>query len=106
MVLVVGWCWRWGGALNSSLLVAVSLAADLLALLRHMHTKVMELDDNIGIILDALDELELTHSTLVVYTSDHGDMLGRCTHFTLQVAWVVDLVNVSVLAAGVRQIFL
>eukprot|EP00750_Incisomonas_marina_P021213 INCI4210.1.p1 GENE.INCI4210.1~~INCI4210.1.p1 ORF type:complete len:727 (+),score=108.73 INCI4210.1:382-2562(+) len=37
---------------------------------------VMELDDNIGLILDALDELDLTHSTLIVYTSDHGDMLG------------------------------
>jgi len=37
---------------------------------------VKEVDDWIGQILDKLDELGLTDNTLVVFTSDHGEMLG------------------------------
>ncbi|MFY0653456.1 MAG: sulfatase-like hydrolase/transferase [Cyclobacteriaceae bacterium] len=37
---------------------------------------VKEVDDWVGEILDKLDELELTDNTLVVFTSDHGEMLG------------------------------
>jgi arylsulfatase A-like enzyme len=37
---------------------------------------VKEVDDQVGQILDKLDELGLTGSTLVVFTSDHGEMLG------------------------------
>ncbi len=33
-------------------------------------------DDYIGEILDKLDELGLTDDTLVIFTSDHGDMVG------------------------------
>ncbi len=33
-------------------------------------------DDEVGRILDALDETGLTDDTLVVFTSDHGEMLG------------------------------
>ena len=35
------------------------------------------LDDKIGRILDALDENDLADNTLVVYTTDHGEMLGE-----------------------------
>lgn len=35
------------------------------------------LDDNIGALLRTLDELGLASKTLVVYTSDHGDMAGE-----------------------------
>lgn len=35
------------------------------------------LDSNIGKILDTLDELDLTRRTLVIYSSDHGDMAGE-----------------------------
>lgn len=35
------------------------------------------LDHNIGLLLQALDELGLADSTRVVYTSDHGDNLGN-----------------------------
>jgi len=37
---------------------------------------VKEVDDWVGRILDKLDELGLTDNTLVVFTSDHGEMLG------------------------------
>jgi arylsulfatase A-like enzyme len=37
---------------------------------------VKEVDDWIGQILDKLDELGLTDNTLVIFTSDHGEMLG------------------------------
>jgi len=37
---------------------------------------VKEVDDWVGLILDKLDELGLTDNTLVIFTSDHGEMLG------------------------------
>jgi len=37
---------------------------------------VKEVDDWVGKILDKLDELGLTENTLVIFTSDHGEMLG------------------------------
>jgi choline-sulfatase len=35
------------------------------------------MDSNIGRLLDTLDELKLSGRTLVVYTTDHGDMAGE-----------------------------
>lgn len=37
---------------------------------------VKEIDDAVGRLLDKLDELGLSENTLVVFTSDHGEMLG------------------------------
>jgi arylsulfatase A-like enzyme len=37
---------------------------------------VKEVDDWLGKILDKLDELGLVENTLVIFTSDHGEMLG------------------------------
>jgi arylsulfatase A-like enzyme len=37
---------------------------------------VKEIDDWVGIILAKLDELGLAENTLVIFTSDHGEMLG------------------------------
>jgi len=37
---------------------------------------VKEVDDWVGKILNKLDELGLTENTLVIFTSDHGEMLG------------------------------
>jgi arylsulfatase A-like enzyme len=42
----------------------------------HYYGMVTAIDDAIGRILDELDRLELTRETLVIFTSDHGDMLG------------------------------
>ena len=36
----------------------------------------MEIDDWVGKILDKLDEHGLAENTLVIFTSDHGEMLG------------------------------
>ena len=41
---------------------------------------VEEIDTLVGIMLDRLDELGIANNTLVVFTSDHGEMLGaHCT---------------------------
>jgi arylsulfatase A-like enzyme len=37
---------------------------------------ITEIDDWIGLILDKLDELGITDNTLIIFTSDHGEMLG------------------------------
>lgn len=37
---------------------------------------IKEIDDWVGEILDALDKNGLTENTLVIFTSDHGEMLG------------------------------
>jgi arylsulfatase A-like enzyme len=37
---------------------------------------IAEIDHNVGRVLDALDDLSLAHDTVVVYTTDHGDMCG------------------------------
>ena len=40
------------------------------------YAMVTEVDAWVGKLLDKLDELELTENTVVVFTSDHGEMLG------------------------------
>jgi arylsulfatase len=40
------------------------------------HGMVKYIDDQLGRILTKLDELELAENTLVIFTSDHGDMVG------------------------------
>ncbi|PQB07686.1 hypothetical protein BST83_11355 [Polaribacter filamentus] len=37
---------------------------------------ITEVDEWVGKILDKLDELDLTDDTLIIFTSDHGEMLG------------------------------
>jgi arylsulfatase A-like enzyme len=41
------------------------------------YAMVKEVDDWVGKILDKLDELGLSENTLVIFTSDHGEMLGN-----------------------------
>jgi len=38
---------------------------------------VLSVDDAVGAVLDALDELGLADNTIVVYTSDQGFFLGE-----------------------------
>ena len=44
---------------------------------RHYYALCTQVDENIGRILSCLDELSLADSTIVVFTSDHGDFLGE-----------------------------
>ena len=45
-------------------------------MIANYYAMVKEIDDQVGRVLDKLDELGLTDRTLVVFTSDHGEMLG------------------------------
>ena len=45
------------------------------------------LDDNVGAMLDALEELGLDDSTLVVYVSDHGYLLDHHRRFEKHMMW-------------------
>ncbi len=59
------------------------------------------LDHEIGRILAVLDELDLTENTIVVFTSDHGDMLGGHGLATKGVATAYEEVyNIPLIAAG------
>ncbi|MBD3185359.1 sulfatase-like hydrolase/transferase, partial [Candidatus Bathyarchaeota archaeon] len=49
---------------------------DLDEYLRLYHAMVAQIDANVGRLLDKLDELGITDDTVVVFTSDHGDMQG------------------------------
>ncbi|MBB3696601.1 sulfatase-like hydrolase/transferase [Flammeovirga yaeyamensis] len=52
-------------------------------LLKHItqyHGMVKCIDDNMGKILQKLENLNLLDNTIVVFTSDHGDMLGELGH--------------------------
>ncbi len=49
---------------------------DLARMIAAYYGMVSQLDHNIGRILDTLDELGLADDTMVVMTTDHGEMLG------------------------------
>lgn len=42
----------------------------------YYYSMVQLIDRQLGIILDALDQLGLSENTIVIFTSDHGEMLG------------------------------
>ncbi|EMI18956.1 sulfatase family protein [Rhodopirellula maiorica SM1] len=44
------------------------------SLMQHYFGMVRCIDDNVGKILNTLDELQLTDRTVIVFTSDHGDL--------------------------------
>lgn len=51
------------------------------------YNSVEYLDSNVGRMLDALDESGLSDSTLVVYISDHGYLLGHHGRFEKHMMW-------------------
>ncbi len=62
------------------------------------HGMVNYIDDQVGRILQRLDELKLAERTLVIFTSDHGDMVGshRCVGKSIQ-GFYDDLVRIPLL---------
>ena len=56
------------------------------------------LDAQIGRVLDALDDMGLSQNTLVVYTSDHGDMCGSHGMFDKHCIMYDDVVRVPMIA--------
>lgn len=49
---------------------------DILAMRRHYYAKITTLDEKLGEILDALAAKGYLDNALVIFTSDHGDMVG------------------------------
>lgn len=47
------------------------------AALRAYYANVAYLDDKVGELMETLEELGLRENTIVIFTSDHGDMLGE-----------------------------
>lgn len=50
--------------------------AELTSWMRCYHAMVANLDDNIGRLMRAVDELGLAEDTIVIFTSDHGECFG------------------------------
>ncbi len=42
----------------------------------YYYASLAQMDDALGRVMDALDELGLSENTIVIYTSDHGELLG------------------------------
>ena len=53
-------------------------------LLEAYYASISYMDAQVGRVLDVLDELELSENTIVVFTSDHGYMLGEHHKFQKQ----------------------
>ncbi|MCL7764524.1 sulfatase-like hydrolase/transferase [Polaribacter sp. Z014] len=62
----------WAGAKGKSLINELDQAK-----MQRYFGMVKCIDDNVGRILDFLDKNNLTDNTIVVFTSDHGDLLGE-----------------------------
>lgn len=76
---------RFGQLVNSVVDYGSSSSADLDAIRnvrRHYYAGVTMIDDSIGLILRQLEEQGLLENTWVIYTSDHGEMLGDHGLFT------------------------
>ena len=79
------------------------------------HASVAFLDEQVGRVLDALDQRQLSDNTLVIFTSDYGDMLGdhrllvkgaffydACTRVPLLMRWPQQLAGAGVVTSPVQ----
>lgn len=64
-----------GAAMYNAGFAALS-EAEIQDMIAAYYAMVSHVDDEIGRIITALDELGLTEDTLVIFTADHGEMLG------------------------------
>lgn len=63
---------RWSGAVGKDLVLELEQDK-----MQRYFGMVKCIDDNVGRILDFLDRNELAENTIVVFTSDHGDLMGE-----------------------------
>jgi len=74
--------------------------AEEIAVTRRQYCAAIELiDDQVGLILDALGRRGMTDNTYIVYSSDHGEMLGDHGLYTKSVAYEAAL-RVPLIVAG------
>ena len=66
--------------------VEPNVEPQLWSLMRHMlveyYAMVSSLDDQLGRIVAALNDLDLQENTTIIYTSDHGDLVGSHSNLT------------------------
>src|SRR4029453_17486205 len=58
------------------------------------------IDHNVGRILTALDDLGLAENTLIIYTTDHGELLGNHGLYLKGPTPYEDLLRVTLVARG------
>ena len=51
------------------------------------YAHITALDENLGRLTAALDEMGIAEDTILVYTSDHGDMIGSHGHVRKERPW-------------------
>ncbi|MBI4194296.1 MAG: sulfatase-like hydrolase/transferase [Betaproteobacteria bacterium] len=74
--------------------------AQLAAITANYYGMISLIDHNVGRILTALNDLGLADNTLVVYTTDHGDMLGNHGLYLKGPTPYEDLMRVTLVARG------
>lgn len=74
--------------------------AQLAAMTANYYGMISQIDHNVGRLLDALEAQGLAGDTLVIFTTDHGEMLGHHGYY-LKGPWPFeDLLRVGLVAAG------
>jgi len=68
---------RWLNAYHGTDRIDIKSPESLTALRRSYYGLVTYIDRKVGELLDALERLELRDNTIVIFTSDHGDMLAE-----------------------------
>ena len=51
------------------------------------YAHITALDENLGRLMAALNDIGIAEDTILVYTSDHGDMLGSHGHVRKERPW-------------------
>ena len=78
---------------------------DLDEYLRAYYAMVTQLDANVGRMMDALDRMGLRDNTVVMFTSDHGDLQGSHGETNKGKAWEESSrIPLIVRAPGARQV--
>ncbi len=71
-----------------------------LAMIRRQYCALIELiDDQVGALLDALEDRDMLDNTVIIFTSDHGEMLGDHGLFQKQVPYEPSI-HIPLIAAG------